>query len=691
MIMDLLVEISHNLLTLLLIGIVHEISHGAAARFKLPFSWIMGVLCGGAGVLLIYSGYELLPGIILDARSVFVGVIAFVFGGTVSVTASVIMAAYRVLAAGSGVIPGIFILIASNLIGLLWRKLFSAKKKNGFWNITLFGVILQGATLLCWLLLPWETAQLLFEQASLSIFLIHAIASILITQLLQVQLGWHKTYRRAAEANELYRALYEDNHAVVLLLKPEQGSILNANEAACKFYGYSREIMQTLGYSDLFPEIADYSHIFNSKVEADQSVHFESKSKKATGEIVDVEVYAGAIQYEHNSLIYAIIHDITQRVLAANALKASENRQRLLIEGAPDAIFIQMNGKFQFANQTLLKLLGAGKSEELIGMNVLDRVREDFHDIIRQRMQAIEEGTSNPPLEEVYLRMDGSEVDVEVKSVSVEMDGMNGGFVFVRDITERKELERKKADVDAQMRQQQKLEAIGTLAGGVAHEINNPINGIMNYAQLIQDEAGENEGISGYSQEILNETKRISEIVRNLLQFSRQEKQSHSYASVYDIVNQTMSLIKTVIKRDQITLDAQLDENIPDIKCRSQQIQQVLMNLLTNARDALNEKYAEYDEDKIIRVRCVPFFEAGRRWIRLTVEDHGTGIPASVQEKIFEPFFSTKPKELGTGLGLSISHGIVKDHHGKFEIETKEGKFSRFHVILPVDNGWKLS
>ena len=688
--MDLLVEITHNLLTLLLIGVVHEISYGASVRFKLPFNWIMGILCGGVGVLLLYSGYELLPGIILDARSVFIGVIAFIFGGTVSISAAIIMIVYRVLAAGPGVLPGIGIIVVCNILGLLWRKLGSGKRKDTFYSTTLFGVLLQVATLLCWLLLPWETAQLLFEQASLTIFLIHAVASVLVTQLLQVQLGWHKTYKRAAEANELYRALYEDNHAVVLLLKPEEGNILNANEAACKFYGYPREVMQTLGYRTLFPEITEHFRIFNSKVEADQSVHFESRSKKANGEIVDVEVYAGAIQYEHNALIYAIIHDITQRVLVTNALKASENRQRLLIEGAPDAIFIQMDGKFEFANQTMLELLGVSGPEKLIGRSVLDHARSDFHDVIRQRMQALETGTGSPPLEEVYLRMDGSEVEVEVKSVPIEIDGVRGGFVFVRDITERKELERKKADVDAQMRQQQKLEAIGTLAGGVAHEINNPINGIMNYAQLIQDEAGENMGISSYSHEILNETKRISEIVRNLLQFSRQEKQSHSYASVYDIVNQTMSLIKTVIKRDQITLDVQLNDNIPDIKCRSQQIQQVLMNLLTNARDALNEKYPEYDEDKIIRVRCVPFFEAERRWIRLTVEDHGTGIPAWVQQKIFEPFFSTKPKELGTGLGLSISHGIVKDHHGKFEIETREGKFSRFHVILPVDNGWKL-
>ncbi len=688
--MDLLVEIVHNLLTLLLIGVAHEISETAAKRFKLPFAWLMGIFCGATGILLIYSGHELLPGVILDARSVFIGVIAFVFGGRASITASVIMSIYRLLIGGPGVMPGVSILFISNVVGLVWRKLFSSKKKNTFGNMLGFGMLLQLVTLLCWMLLPWVTAETLFRQASLPIFIVHTIASILIARLLQVQLGWHKTYRRAAEASELYRALYEDNHAVVLLLKPEQGNIINANEAACRFYGYPREVIQTLGYRDLFPEITEHFEIFNSQVPADQSVHFESRGRKASGEIVDVEVYAGAIQYEHNSLIYAIIHDITQRVSANNALMASELRQRQLIDGAPDAIFIQMDGKFHYANKTLLHLLGASTPEELVGTAVLDRVRADHRQAIKERMKILHSGYATPPREAVYLRLDGSEVDVELKSVPIEIDGVHGGFVFVRDITERKELERKKSEVDAHMRQQQKLEAIGTLAGGVAHEINNPINGIMNYAQLIQDEAGENQEISNYSREILVETKRISEIVRNLLQFSRQEKQSHSYASVYDIVNQTMSLIKTVIKRDQITLDVQLDENIPDIKCRSQQIQQVLMNLLTNARDALNEKYREYDEDKIIRVRCVHFFEDGRRWIRLMVEDHGTGIPASVQEKIFEPFFSTKPKELGTGLGLSISHGIVKDHHGKFEIETEEGKFSRFNVILPVDNGWEL-
>ena len=266
---------------------------------------------------------------------------------------------------------------------------------------------------------------------------------------------------------------------------------------------------------------------------------------------------------------------------------------------------------------------------------------------------------------------------------------------FFRREVKRKTLEleaanRERLEIEVQLRQQQRLEAIGTLAGGVAHEINNPIHGIMNYAELIRDGLDEAEPRAVYAKEIIRETDRIAVIVKNLLQFSRHEKQTHSYASVYDIVEQTVSLINTVIKKDQIKLNIDMEEGLPDIKCRSQQIQQVLMNLLTNARDALNDKYPDYDENKVIGLTCHLFERDGRRWVCLVVEDRGYGIPDDVRERIFEPFFSTKPKDKGTGLGLSISFGIVKDHHGKIDIETEPGEYTRFILELPVDNGWQL-
>jgi signal transduction histidine kinase len=267
---------------------------------------------------------------------------------------------------------------------------------------------------------------------------------------------------------------------------------------------------------------------------------------------------------------------------------------------------------------------------------------------------------------------------------------VTGVLSTARDITERKRLEMERTEIEGQMRQQQKLESIGTLASGIAHEINNPITGIMNYAQLIADKAAPDSPELKYGHEIIHETERVATIVKNLLQFARHEKASHSPARMQDIVEQTLSLIQAVIRRDQITIRMDMPADLPALKCRSQQIQQVLMNLLTNARDALNEKYPGYDERKIIQVTSRLFEKEGRRWVRLTVEDHGNGIAEAIRPRIFDPFFTTKPRDKGTGLGLSISHGIAKEHHGELHFETEAGRFTRFHLDLPVDNGWGL-
>ncbi|MDM8535520.1 histidine kinase dimerization/phospho-acceptor domain-containing protein [Desulfobacterales bacterium HSG17] len=146
------------------------------------------------------------------------------------------------------------------------------------------------------------------------------------------------------------------------------------------------------------------------------------------------------------------------------------------------------------------------------------------------------------------------------------------------------------------------MESIGTLASGVAHEINNPINGIMNYAQLIKDGLDPENPLIEYSEEIINETRRVASIVSNLLTFARQETQEYSSAGIADIIESTLSLIRTVIRKDQIDLQVEIPNYLPDIKCRSHQLRQVLMNLLINARDSLNEKYPGYDKNKIIRI-----------------------------------------------------------------------------------------
>ncbi|MBE0634999.1 hypothetical protein IH601_03280 [Candidatus Bipolaricaulota bacterium] len=157
------------------------------------------------------------------------------------------------------------------------------------------------------------------------------------------------------------------------------------------------------------------------------------------------------------------------------------------------------------------------------------------------------------------------------------------------------------------------------------------------------------------------------------------------------IIDATLNLIGSNLRKDQIQLTVDVAPGLPLLKCRSQQLQQVLLNLLTNARDALNERYPEFHEDKTLRITVQQLERDGRSWIRTVVEDHGNGIAPDIVERIFDPFFSTKPRERGTGLGLSVSYGLVRDHHGQLIVESVPNATTRFIMDLPVENGWSVN
>jgi signal transduction histidine kinase len=249
---------------------------------------------------------------------------------------------------------------------------------------------------------------------------------------------------------------------------------------------------------------------------------------------------------------------------------------------------------------------------------------------------------------------------------------------FVVDVTDR-------LIAENQIRESEKMRSIALLASGVAHEINNPISGIMGYAELTLDTVGADHPVAGFAREIIQETRRVADIVKNLLRFARQEENDQSPASVRDMIEGTLTLVRTLLRHSRVILEVDIPEKLPPIRCRIQQIQQVLMNLLTNARDALNEKYPEHHPDKKILITARPLEENAATWVRITIEDHGTGIPTEIQTRIFETFFTTKSRDKGTGLGLSISTDIIKGHHGRITFDSKPGQYSRFHIDLPAD------
>jgi two-component system, cell cycle sensor histidine kinase and response regulator CckA len=381
-----------------------------------------------------------------------------------------------------------------------------------------------------------------------------------------------------------------------------------------------------------------------------------------------------------------------QRARAEAALQDNERFIRAVLDSLPVGIAVNSvdpTVTFGYVNEAFTRIYRVSREQLTSPDAFWTAIYEDptYRDAIRARVLA--DCESGDPARmywpDVPIAKQG-EPTTFITARNIPLPHEHLVISVVWDVTERKRLEEERWALEAQLRQQQKLESIGTLAGGVAHEINNPINGIMNYAQLIQDRLPVDSPLTEFTGEILHETERVATIVRNLLTFARNETQSHSLARVEDIVEHPLSLIRTVMRHDQITLTVDVPKELPSLRCRSQQIEQVLMNLLTNARDALNERFPGHDPAKTLSVTARSIDKGGHGWIRVTVEDGGTGIPPNVRERIFDPFFTTKSRDRGTGLGLSISHGIIKDHAGELIVESEPGEWTRFHMDLPVNN-----
>ena len=266
-----------------------------------------------------------------------------------------------------------------------------------------------------------------------------------------------------------------------------------------------------------------------------------------------------------------------------------------------------------------------------------------------------------------------------------DVDGQTKALILLRDVTEEKMYR-------AETMRAGQLASIGELAAGVAHEINNPINGIINYAQVLLDDSSqvsmEGEAVNPVQREMLDriikEGERIAYIVRNLLFFARQREEEAEVVAIEAIIHDSLSLIKHQLQKDGVIIRTDIPEGLPAVRVYPQQLQQVFLNLLSNARYALNQRYPGRDSGKKVEIRCRAVQGPGRVLVRTEITDYGTGIPPELLSQIFEPFFSSKKPGEGTGLGLSISAGLVRDFQGALRVESELGEHTTMIVDLPA-------
>ena len=238
----------------------------------------------------------------------------------------------------------------------------------------------------------------------------------------------------------------------------------------------------------------------------------------------------------------------------------------------------------------------------------------------------------------------------------------------------------------AQLVQSSKLASIGELAAGMAHEINNPMNVIVGYSELLLDEIGPGTQTHAYVRGILEASQRISTIIRNLLTFARQGAQEQSQVSIPTLLDQALSFIERRLARDGIRIERDYEPGLPNICARGGQLGQVFLNLIINARDAILEKAgaAGEDFDKVLNIQARKIQKDQMATIQIRFRDSGVGIKPENISRVFDPFFTTKREGKGTGLGLSISYGIIKDHQGNIQVESREGEGTTFTIELPI-------
>lgn len=228
------------------------------------------------------------------------------------------------------------------------------------------------------------------------------------------------------------------------------------------------------------------------------------------------------------------------------------------------------------------------------------------------------------------------------------------------------------------------LASIGELSAGVAHEINNPINGIINCAQLVLNRCNGDKKLEELAQMIIKEGKRVAKIVEALLSFARKRGEKVVPVDLNEVLSDSLALTEAHLRKDGIALYVEFPSALPKVRGNDQQVEQVFLNLINNARYALNQKTPLVDEEKFLKISAALVKVKKRRYVRVSFYDNGPGISSEIVQRVIDPFFSTKPHKEGTGLGLSISHGIINDHGGKLSIDSKEGSYTNVVVDLPL-------
>ncbi|MDH4318382.1 MAG: PAS domain S-box protein, partial [Desulfobulbaceae bacterium] len=486
------------------------------------------------------------------------------------------------------------------------------------------------------------------------------------------------TERSLLESREKYRLLVETANDAIIVTDAGSGNILEVNRKAGELVGMETGRLIGMHQSELIPpeERDSYGNLLQGDAGGTFG-RYEINVRHADGYNIPVEISISQTSLGGKSIVQGIFHDISKRI------KLDERRRLLVtaVEQADESVIItDLDGNIEYVNPAFERISGykfnevAGKNPRILNSG---KMQKSHYTLLWQDISSGKVWRGR-----LINRKKNGEIYEEEATITPvrDNDGRIQYYVAVkRDIT-------KQVVMENQMRQSQKMQAIGVLAGGISHDFNNILTAIMGFAEVSQLRVGNDSVLSSNLAEIVKAADRAGKLIHQILTFSRETEKNVATLEVRSIAKEVLKLLRASLPANiKLIPDINVDAKV---RADPTQVHQIIMNLCTNAYQALGPKGG------MIRVAIETVFLGKRRGIELgnlnqgnyvclTVEDNGRGIPVEFMDRIFEPYFTTKEKNVGSGLGLSVVHGIVNDHGGAVSVSSKPGKGAIFKVYLP--------
>jgi len=482
-----------------------------------------------------------------------------------------------------------------------------------------------------------------------------------------------------------YHFLFSTVQDAIMICDSNNMEFVDVNPAAEKLYGYARHEFSMTNCKTLFNNNDSLYEILGMLEEKGQiETHLRYHKNKA-GAVFPVELSGNAFSVGERQLVSLVIRDITERKKVEQELKESELKLRTIFTSSKTPIGVSLNGVHIMANPAYLALFGYAHFSEIESIPVPGLIAPDCREQISGFIRLRASGQEAPAAYITRgLRKNGEEFDLEVNVSKYEMNSQMYTLVHLADITEKNRLLKEKEKLQLQLLQTQKMEAVGQLAGGMAHDFNNMLGVIIGYTNMLLGDMSEKDRGFEDMKAVLDAANRARDLSMKLLTLARKDKLNVSPVPVQHVIDELHSILsRTMTGKIRIEL---VFQDTPLILIDKNQMHQALLNICINSRDAMPGGGLLTIQTRVMEISDNPVLMHGK-YCEILISDTGVGIPESILNRVFEPFFTTKGIGKGTGLGLSSAHGIIINHNGSISASSENGQGSTFRILLPVFEG----